>query len=83
MCGFIKNAVKSTTKAVGLSADTPKAAQTVTYAPAATVMNSDVTDDSAQSAANERERKKRGFNSTRSGMANILAGIGTKKDTLG
>lgn len=83
MCGFVKNAFKSTAKAVGLASDTPKAPQQVTYAPAATVMNSDVTDDSAQTAANERQRKKRGYNSTRSGMANILAGIGTKKDTLG
>ena len=61
-------------------ADTPKP---VTYAPSATVMNSDVTDKSADSSANDRERKKKGYNSTRSGMANILAGIGTKKDTLG
>lgn len=83
MCGFIKNAVKSTAKAVGLSADTPKAPQTVTHAPAATVMNSDVTDESAQTAANERQRKKRGYNSTRSGMANILAGVNNQKDTLG
>lgn len=83
MCGFIKNAVKSTAKAVGLASDTPKATPTITYAPSATVMNSDVTDDSAQGTAAERERKKRGFNSTRSGMENILAGIGTKKDVLG
>lgn len=67
MCGFMK-------------AKTPKQ---VTFAPAATVMNSDVADTSAQSAANERERKKRGYNSTRSGMANILAGVNNQKDTLG
>ncbi|MBQ8809477.1 MAG: hypothetical protein IJZ69_04295 [Bacteroidales bacterium] len=60
-----------------------KAPKAVTYAPSATVMNSDVADKSAQGDANERERKKRGYNSTRSGMANILAGVGTKKDTLG
>lgn len=67
-------------KIFGGGASTPKQ---VSYAPSATVMNSDVADTSAQGAANERERKKRGYNSTRSGMANILAGIGTKKDTLG
>jgi hypothetical protein len=54
----------------------------VTYAPSATVMNSDVTDNSAQGDANDKARKKRGYNSTRSGVANILAGIGGK-DTLG
>lgn len=64
MCGFMKQ----------------KTPEPVTYAPNATVMNSDVSDKSAQSSANEQERKKRGYNSTRSGMANILAGT---KDTLG
>lgn len=82
MCGFVKNAVKGAAKAVGLASDT-STPQAVTYAPSATVQNSDVTDTSAQSAANDRERKKRGFNSTRSGLANILAGIGTQKNTLG
>lgn len=67
MCGFMK----------------PRKPKQVTFAPAATVMNSDVSDTSAQTAANERERKKRGYNSTRSGMANILAGVNNQKGTLG
>lgn len=69
MCGFLKPKTK-----------TP---EVTTYAPSATVMNSDVSDSSAQTSANEQERKKRGYNSTRSGMMNILAGMGGNKDTLG
>ena len=53
-----------------------------TYAPAATVMNSDVADGSANAQANEKERRKRGFNSTRN-IGNILGGVGTQKNTLG
>ena len=73
MCGGIMK------KVFGGGSSQPKVQ---TYAPAATVMNSDVADGSANAQANEKERRKRGFNSTRN-IGNILGGVGTQKNTLG